>query len=558
MGIFFSRPKNSVPSQGWWPMGGSRMSSAGVPVNEDVALRYTAVWCATRILSESLAALPLNLFEVIGPRNKQKAEGHSLHRLLHDEPNPEQDSMVWFDQQMQALLNYGNAFAEKQMSSWVEALWPIHPSRIPRQNIHRNDSNDPRMAEVGARPGEIVYFVNNNDGTKTPIPASRMLHVTGVLSGNGLYGKGVIEWGANAIGRAVATEEHVASFFRNGAVSNVVLKHPRTLSETKAAQLREQWQRVYGGSENHYKAIVLEDGMEAQTISYDARQAQMIEASSFSVTDISRLYRIPPHMLGDLSRSTFNNIESSNLSFVIHSLIPWVVRFEKAFRRQLLTPKEKGRFKPTFNVTGLLRGDMAARSEFYTKLFNLGALSPDDIRELEGQNSVEGGDQYFVRRDMISLNNAGMIPTSDDAAHPADDMDEQAAEDPRAVAKTATRAAMQGTLSGMVDYECRAAMRAVKNPNRFMGWMDSFYETFGDKLQDAMRPFEPAALALGVSLDVESMAEQYTLTSRNTFDDLLDLEPERFTELVAAVTTDWNTRAASIIADLFAEDECHA
>lgn len=554
MGIFFPKPQNS--SQGWWPMGGTRMTSAGVAVNEEVALKYTAVWCATRILSESLAALPLNLFEVIGPRNKQKAEGHPLHQLLHDEPNPEQDSMVWFDQQMQALLNHGNAFAEKQMSGRnVQAIWPIHPTRIPRQNIKRNESHDPRSAEIG-KPGELIYWVNNDDGSKTPLPASRILHVPGVLTGNGLYGKGVIEWGANAIGRAVATEEHAASFFRNGAVSNVVLKHPRTLSETKAKTLREQWQRVYGGSENHYKAVVLEDGMEAQAISYDAKQAAMIESSNFSITDISRLYRIPPHMLADLSRSTFNNVEASNLSFVIHSLIPWVVRFEKAFRRQLLTPQEKGRFKPTFNVTGLLRGDMKARAEFYTKLFNMGALSPDDIRELEGQNAVDGGDQYFVRRDMVSLNNAGAIPVSESAASPNDDLAIE--EDPRNAAVTATRAAMQGTLAGMVDYECRAAMRAVKQPNRFVAWMDSFYETFGEKLIDAMRPFEPAAKALGVNLDVEALAEKHTLHSRNTFDDLLDLEPERFTELVAAVTTDWSNRAAAMIADIFEEQECHA
>lgn len=555
MGIFF-KPRNSS-DQGWWPTS-TRVTSSGVAMNEEVALKYTAVWCATRILSESLAALPLNLFEVIGPRNKQKAEGHNLHQLLHDEPNPEQDSMVWFDQQMQALLNHGNAFAEKQMTGRrVQALWPIHPSRIPRQNIKRADSNDPRLAELGAMPGEIVYYVNNNDGTKTPIPASRMLHVTGVLSGNGLYGKGVIEWGANAIGRAVATEEHVASFFRNGAVSNVVLKHPRSLSETKAIQLRNQWQAVYGGSQNHYKAVVLEDGMEAQAISYDAKQAAMIESSNFSITDISRLYRIPPHMLADLSRSTFNNVEASNLSFVIHSLIPWVVRFEKAFRRQLLTPQEKGRFKPTFNVTGLLRGDMKARAEFYTKLFNMGALSPDDIRELEGQNAVDGGDQYFVRRDMISLNNAGAVPTSETAARPDEDLD-ALEDDPRNAAATATRAAVQATLAGMVDYECRAAMRAVKNPNKFMSWMDSFYGTFGDKLQDALKPFEPAAKALGVVLDSEAIAEQYTLHSRNTFDDLLDLEPDRFTELVAAVTTEWNNRAATTIADIFEEHECHA
>ena len=291
MGFFFSQPKNYA-TNGWWPVGGARMSSAGVVVNEQMALKYTAVWCATRILSESLAALPLNLFEILGPRNKVKALNHPLHKLLHDEPNPEQDSMVWFDQQMQALLNHGNAFAEKaMMGRLVQALWPIHPSRIPRTNIIRNGGN--RATDVG-KPGELIYLVNNDEGTRTPIPASDMLHVPGVLSGDGLYGKGVIEWGANAIGVAVATEQHTASFFRNGASTNVALKHPRHLSEDKARQLREQWQQVYGGSENAYKTVVLEDGMEAQTLSFDARQAQLIEARNFSITDISRLYRIPP------------------------------------------------------------------------------------------------------------------------------------------------------------------------------------------------------------------------------------------------------------------------
>ncbi len=542
----FFQPKN-YNDRSWWPVGGSRMSSAGVVVNEKMALKYTAVWCATRILSESLAALPLNLFEILGPRNKVKAIDHPLHKLLHDEPNPEQDSMVWFDQQMQALLNHGNAFAEKTMAGRrVQALWPIHPSRIPRTNIIRNDSN--RATEVGS-PGELIYLVNNDDGTRTPIPSSNMLHVPGVLSGDGLYGKGVIEWGANAIGVAVATEQHTASFFRNGASTNVALKHPRHLSEDKARQLREQWQQVYGGSENAYKTVVLEDGMEAQTLSFDARQAQLIEARNFSITDISRLYRIPPHMLADLSRATFNNVEASNLSFVIHSLIPWVVRFERAFKRQLLTESEKQRYKPDFNVTGLLRGDMKARAEFYTKLFNLGALSPDDIRELEGQNSVEGGDQYFVRRDMISLVGAAVIP----ADEPVD-----VADDPMDAAAQATRIAMQGTLSGMVDYECRAAMRAVKQPNKFIGWMDSFYGSFEDKLATAMEPFEPAAIACGCEFNAKAFAESYTSYSRDTFDGLMDLDAERFVEVVAAVTTDWSNRAATLIAELFEKEEAHA
>ena len=393
-------PRNDwsmTSSSSWWPLMGSVPTTSGVMISKENALGLSPVFAATRVISETLASLPLNTFEVVDARTTRKAMSHPLYSLLHDEPNPEQDIMSWLDMQVAFQINWGNAYAEVQRNGIGEivALWPIHPSRIPLTNIRRNGSN-PFKIQAG-QPGELVYWVNNDDGTATPIPAVDMLHVPGVMSSNGITGKSIIEIGANSLGIAMATDEHAGSFFRNGAVANVALKTTAKLGKEAADRLREQWQRVFGGSKNHYKTIILEEGMEPFPFSISPENSQLLNSRQFSVTEVARWYRLPPHMLADLSRSNFSNIEAENLSFVVHSMIPWITRWEKALRRQLLKGAEKSKYILKFNVNGLLRGDSAARASFYQAMFNLGAFSPNDIRGYEDLNPVEGGDQYFVQ-----------------------------------------------------------------------------------------------------------------------------------------------------------------
>ena len=391
-------PKNNwdLKSPGsWWPLVGTIQTSAGVQISEDSALSLTAFSCGVRVISETLASLPCNLLEQVDYRTTKKATGEPLHRIVHDQPNPEQDSMQFLDSQVSLMVGWGNAYAEiERQGGEVVALWPIHPSRIPVRNICRN-GNDVKEISAG-EPGEIVYYVNNDDGTATPIAARDMLHVAGVLSRNGITGRSVVHLGKNALGIAQATEDHAGAFFRNGANPNIAIKHPKTVGKEAAERLRTQWQSVFGGVKNHYKALLLEEGMEAQAFTFSPEATQLILARQFSVTETSRLLRIPPHMLMDLTRATFSNIEAQGQELITYSLMPWIVRWEKAMYRQLLTDEQKKKYRFKFNVMGLLRGDQAARSQFYQAGFGMGVFSPNDIRELEDMNPVPGGDQRFV------------------------------------------------------------------------------------------------------------------------------------------------------------------
>lgn len=398
-------------SDSWWPLIGTAPTSAGVRISQDVALTYSAVFACTRVISETLASLPLNLMRQDGA-SSTKATDHPLYPLLHDMPNPEMDIFTFIEMQEALTLNWGNCYAEIQRDSSrrIAALWPIHPSRIPTCNIERN-TNDPRhwdTIQVG-QPGEIVYWVRADDGTEYPIPASDMLHVAGVLSRNGITGMPIPLCSPEAIGIGMATEQHAGAFFRNGAAATIALSSPKVIGKEVAERLREQWQRVYGGVKNHYKTLLLEEGMEPKIFSMSPEASQLIDQRALNHRVVAtQLYRVPGHKIGDTSASTFNNVEQAELAFARDTMLAWVRRWECAIHRQLLTAEEQKRYRPRFNMMGLLRGDSQTRGQFYQLLFNIGAFSPNDIRELEDMNPIKGGDQYFVpANNLVPLDKIG-------------------------------------------------------------------------------------------------------------------------------------------------------
>lgn len=318
-------PKNdwSMTSDcSWWPFMGRTMTTSGIRVDERSGQAYSAVFCSLRILSETLATLPAQLLEQTDQRTTKKAIDHPLWRIVHDIPNPEQDSMQFFDMQTALLAGWGDCYAEIVRDDFggVRALTPIHPSRIPVRNITRNQTDPSYWHEITVgQPGEIIYWVMNDDATETPIPASDMLHVTGVLSENGITGKSIIRAGADSIGVAIATEQHAGAFFRNGASPNIAITSPKTLGKEAADRLRLQWQQVFGGVANHYKTIFLEDGMAVSPFNISPEDSQLLGARQFGVSEIARWFRIPPHMLYDLTRSTYSNIESQGQDFISYS-----------------------------------------------------------------------------------------------------------------------------------------------------------------------------------------------------------------------------------------------
>ena len=400
-GLFRARDKpiNSTNGSGYrFFLGGS---TAGKAVTEQSAMQMTAVYACVRILSEAIAGLPLHLYRYNDDGGKEKALGHPLYLLLHDEPNPEMSSFVFRETLMTHLLLWGNAYAQviRNGKGEVVALYPLMPNRM---TVDRDAS------------GQLYYSYqksNSDAPTMTSgtviLKPSDVLHVPG-LGFDGLVGYSPIAMAKNAIGLAIATEEYGAKFFANGATPGGILEYPGVVKDPE--RIRESWNRGFSGSQNAGKVAIIEEGMKYTPISIAPEQAQFLETRKFQINEIARIFRVPPHMVGDLEKSSFSNIEQQSLEFVKYTLDPWVVRWEQSIQRTLLTSEEKTRYFVKFNLEGLLRGDYQSRMNGYATARQNGWMSANDIRELENLDRIpaeSGGDRILVNGNMLPLEMAG-------------------------------------------------------------------------------------------------------------------------------------------------------
>ena len=414
-GLFRSRdkPQNSTSGSAYRFFLGS--STSGKAVTERSAMQMTAVYSCVRILAEAIAGLPIHLYRYADDGSKEKATGHPLYFLLHDEPNPEMTSFVFRETIMTHLLLWGNGYSQiiRNGKGDVVALYPLMPNRM---TVDRDEH------------GRLFYSyqVSSGDaptmkqGTVVLAP-SDVLHIPG-LGFDGLVGYSPIAMAKNAIGMAIACEEFGAKFFANGAAPSGVLEHPGTIKDP--SRVREAWQSQFGGSANSGKVAVLEEGMKYTPISISPEQAQFLETRKFQINEIARIFRIPPHMVGDLEKSSFSNIEQQSLEFVKYTLDPWVVRWEQSIARSLLSPQEKKRYFVKFNLDGLLRGDYQSRMNGYATARQNGWMSANDIRELENLDRIPanlGGDLYLINGNMTKLEDAGIFAA--DAAGKEKDSD---------------------------------------------------------------------------------------------------------------------------------------
>jgi len=365
---------------------------SGKTVNERTAMATSAVYACVRVLSETIASLPLHLYRRTG-EGKERAVNHNLYHLLHDEPNPEMTSFVFRETLMGHLLLWGNAYAQiiRNGRGQVVALYPLLPDRM----------------EVGRTEKGELFYCYQKDGRDYLLRPDEVLHVPG-LSFDGLVGYSPIAMAKNAIGMALATEEYGSRLFANDARPSVVLEHPGILKDP--AKIRESWNKIYRGSENAHKVAVLEEGMQVKTLSMPPEQAQFLETRKFQIEEICRIFRVPPHLVANLERATFSNIEHQSISFVVHTIRPWLVRLEQAFNKSLFTGREKGELFASFVVDGLLRGDYESRMKGYAIGIQNGFMSPNDVRSLENLNPIpeeEGGSTYMVNGNMLKLKDVG-------------------------------------------------------------------------------------------------------------------------------------------------------
>ncbi len=363
-------------------------SNAGVAVDELKAMQTSAVFACVKVLSETVASLPFFLYKKDKDK-KIKAYEHPLYSALHDMPNNEMTSFSFREVMMTSLLLYGNAYARiiKDRNNHVTELWYLKPTNmtVERDSITKNL--------------KYTYYDEKDNKTYVYKP-EQIFHVVG-LSYDGIKGLSPIDQAREAVGLALATEEYGAKFFGNGARPGGILEHPGVVKDPE--RLRESWNKVYQGTRNSNKIAVLEEGLKYHEIGLSPEASQFLQTRKYQLNEICRIFRVPPHMVGDLERATFSNIEHQSIEFVQYTIRPWLVRWEQAVFTKLLNEQEKTLYYAKFNVDGLLRGDFATRMQGYATARQNGWMSVNEIRELEELNPIsdeKGGNDYLVNGNM--------------------------------------------------------------------------------------------------------------------------------------------------------------
>ena len=368
-------------------------SSSGVRVSEDNSIGLPAVWAAVRLLSETISSLPLNVYRKDKDGSKYIDEKIPLNQLLSTSPSSKYTSFTWRNTLMNSLLLWGNAYCLiiRNGGSRPISLEILQPDKV----------------EVATGDDGETYYKVKDLGT---FSSMEVLHIVG-LSFNGLVGKSPIQANKEAIGFGLATQQYGSNFFKGANLSGV-LEHPGVLTDDAANRLRQSWANRYSGLANSHSTAVLENGTKFKPIAMPLADAAFIDSRNFSVAEIARIFRVPPHLIGDLSRSTYSNIEQQSLEFAKYSLTPYLINWEQELNRKLLSTKEQSTHFCKFRTNELLRGDVNSRADYYTKLFNVGALSPNDIRSMEDMNKVDKGDDYYVP---LNLGEVGKTKTDNNS-----------------------------------------------------------------------------------------------------------------------------------------------
>jgi len=378
-------------------------SPAGKASNPRTAIQLSAVYACVRVLGETIASLPFGVYHITA-NGTEKAANHPLYRLIHDEPNHEMTSFSWREAMMSHLNLWGNSYTQIIRDGYgnVIGLYPLLPENM---DVDRHPDTN-----------ELMYTYTTSKGETVVLRASDVLHIPG-LGFDGILGYSPIAMERSAIGLGIAAEEYGSKFFANGAVPSGILTSDSQIKNPD--RMRKAWSAAYGGSSNGSRVAVLEEGLKYQQITIPNDAAQFLQTRKFQVDEICRIFRVPPHLIGNLEHATFSNIEHQSIDFVVHTVRPWLVRIEQTCNRQLFKPDDKGKYFVQFNVDGLLRGDYKSRMEGYAIGRQNGWLSANDIRALENQNPIPdpAGDAYLVNGNMISIEqaaNAGKEETTNE------------------------------------------------------------------------------------------------------------------------------------------------
>ncbi len=485
-------------------------TATGVNVSESSALNYPVVFSCVRILAETVAMLPLIEYRRLD-KGKERATDHYLYSILHDAPNPEMTSFTFRETLQGHLGTWGNAYAEIQWNSdgEVVALWPLRPDK---------------MIDIIRKDGKLWYQYRLPDkyGQDALLPAYRVLHIP-FIGYNGIAGYSPISMAREAIGLGMAQQEYGARLFGNGARPGGVLTVPPNIQmgEEGKKYLRESFEEKHLGLERAHRVAILEDGITFTQVGFTPEDSQFLESRDFQKGEIAAWYRIPPHMVGVKEVSqTYSNTESQGINFVTFTMMPWLRRWETILTQKLLLDSEKDQYFIEFNVNGLMRGDSAARSAFYSSLFNIGVLSQDEIREIENMNPIEGEQG---KKHWIGLN---LQPIEDYTKRP---MLPQV--QPKQVA-SAFEPVFRQAAQEIVEKELRDIERARKRPE-FAQWARDYYNTLPEAIERRMTaPLDALAEMHGVKsvgtvkAHISTVARGYAESNRAILESGKDIDRE--------------------------------
>jgi HK97 family phage portal protein len=366
---------------------GGPSAASGVQVTPRNAVNVAALFAGLRLLAWSLAQLPLPVLRRKAGKSVE-ARSHPLWNLLNESPNGLQTAFEFRELQIGYALLYGNSVAWQETTAGgsVKALWLLNPERV---KFWVTPDERRLVYEYRPRTGESRYFAQDE-----------VLHLRGPL-GNLYVGYSLADLAREALGIALTAEEHAARFFANGATPSGVLTHPKKLSDETFKKLQRQWDNRYAGAGNAHKTVVLEEGLDYKPLALALKELQFLELRQFQVTEIARWLGIPPHTIGDLERSTNNNIEHQGMELVRHALGPWAVRIEQRLKMSCLGSVERESYYFKHRMEAFLRGNTLDRFRAYTLGRNGGWLSVNDIRGFEDQEPVDGGDVYLSPLNMV-------------------------------------------------------------------------------------------------------------------------------------------------------------
>lgn len=378
------------PDKTWMNLFGSQISS-GENVNEDSAMRLAAVYSCIRVLSESVAQLPLKVFERLPSGGKKEVHEHPLYQLLHIRPDEEISAFSWKESTMSHLCSWGNSY------SFINYNGEGRPQSI-------NLLKPSKVAPLRLKNGTLVYEVKDDEGQTKRYRKEQILHIP-ALSYDGVIGYSPIRMAAETIGTGLAANKHSGAVFGNGARPGGILSYDGQLNEAQLLRLKESWQTAFSGS-NVGKTAVLEGGSKYTPITVSPADVQLLETLKFNRSEIAGIFRVPAHLINDLDHATFSNVEQLSLEFIMFTLTPWLNRIEDQMNWRLFLPSERGKYFVEFVTDGMLRGDVKSRYDAYRTAINSGLKSINEVRSLENLPPIDNGDYHLVQGAMITLDQA--------------------------------------------------------------------------------------------------------------------------------------------------------